>query len=288
VNLSISLNPEAVRLIGSEEGLRQFALDAFDEHHRILSSGGDAIKKNSPETAVTVVELPDRPPVCVKEFRWRGALHAAKGLFRTTQGLRTFRNGELLIGSGFLAARPMALMRDTSFGLVKSEWVIMEFIPHGLELDRYILKKISENWQPEEQHRMVRLFGRYLARLHSAGIVHADLKTCNILVKDDADQVRFFLLDYDDVRFQRSVSWRQRVKNLTQIFLSSPLSLGPPQRSRFLGEYAFHCGISGKDRKRLAKKVLKMVGNRDILYVGFQGDVRERSCRQTDSPEPRL
>ncbi|AFM25513.1 LPS kinase [Desulfomonile tiedjei] len=288
MNLSISLNPEAVRLIGSEEELRQFARDVFDEHRRILSAGGDAVKKNSLETAVTVVELPDRPPVCVKEFRWRGALHAAKGLFRATQGLRTFRNGELLIRAGFLAARPMALMRDTTFGLVKSEWVIMEFIPHGLELDRYILKRISENWEPEEQRSMVRLFGRYLARLHSAGIAHADLKTCNILVKEDADRIRFFLLDYDDVRFQRSVSWKQRAKNLTQIFLSSPLSLGPAQRSRLLGEYTFHCGIGGKDRRKLAKKVLKMVGNRDILYVGFQGDVRERTCWQANNPEPRL
>jgi serine/threonine protein kinase len=288
VNLSISLNPEAVRLIGSEEGLRQFARDAFDEHRRILLAGGDAVKKNSSETAVTVVQLPDRPPVCVKEFRWRGGLHAAKGLFRATQGLRTFRNGELLISLGFLAARPMAFMRDAAFGLVKSEWVIMEYIPDGLELDRYIVKKISENWDPEEQRRMVRLFGRYLARLHSAGIAHADLKTCNILVKEDADQVRFFLLDYDDVRFQRSVSWKQRAKNLTQIFLSSPLSLGPAQRSRLLGEYAFHCGIGGKDRKKLAQKILKMVGNRDILYVGFQGDVRERTCCQANNSEPRL
>jgi serine/threonine protein kinase len=182
----------------------------------------------------------------------------------------------------------MALVRETTAGMIKSEWVVMEFIPDGLELDRYILKKISENWQPEEQRRIVRLFGRYLARLHSAGVVHADLKTCNILVREETDQVRFFLLDYDDVRFQRSISWRQRAKNLSQIFLSSPLSLGPAQRSRFLSEYAFHCGIGAKERKRLARKVLKLVGNRDILYVGFQGDIRERSCWQANNPEPRL
>jgi hypothetical protein len=293
------VNPGAKNLTGSDDALKEFVRAAVDEHKRMISSRSGQILKDAPESAVTIVELPGRPPVCVKEFRWRGWGHASKGFFRRTQGLRAFRNGRLLIDIGFDTAFPVALIRERRLGFIRAEWVIMEFIPGALELDRYILNRISEKWTPEEQKGLVRLFGRFMAKLHSAGIFHSDLKTCNILVADgpipqglctacpwpqssdgresgtSRSGPRFFLLDYDDVRFCRGITWRQRTKNLTQLFLSTPLAIGASQRLRFLSEYAFHSGISPKDKKRLAKRILEVAGDRDILYVGFNGDIRE-------------
>ncbi len=285
--------------MGSDETLKDFVRAAVEEHQRIVSSGSGKILKNAPESAVTIVEFQGWPPFCVKEFRWRGWAHSSKGFFRRTQGLRAFRNGRLLIDSGFDTAFPVAVMRERRLGFVLTEWVIMELIPGALELDRYILTRISEQWTPEEQRGLVRLFARFMARLHSAGIFHSDLKTCNILVADGpvsqdicADcaeprgsesrrrGIRFFLLDYDDVRFCRRLTWRQRAKNLAQLFLSTPGAIGASQRLRFLTEYAFHSGIRPTERKRLAKSVLEAAGDRDILYVGFDGDIRERwRCR---------
>lgn len=269
---------------------------ALQEHRRITASGRGTILKDAAESAVTLVELPGFPPVCVKEFRWRGLAHAAKGFFRRTQGLRTFLNGGLLIDSGFGAALPLALVRERRLGFIRAEWVIMEYIPEAREMDRYLLTRMAENWTTEEQRGLARVFGRFMATLHSTGVFHSDLKTCNILVADspasqelsaeaelsgsgkawvEMRRVRFFLLDYDDVRFCRGVSLKQRTKNLTQIFLSTPLAVGAAQRLRFLSEYALHSGISPKARKDLAKLVLKAAGERDILYVGFNGDICE-------------
>lgn len=172
----------------------------------------------------------------------------------------------------------------------------MEYIPEAREMDRYLLTRMAENWTTEEQRGLVRVFARFMATLHATGVFHSDLKTCNILVSDspasqelsaDAEsngsgkawierrRVRFFLLDYDDVRFCRGVSLKRRTKNLTQLFLSTPLAIGAAQRLRFLSEYALHSGIGPKARKDLAKLVLKAAGDRDILYVGFNGDICE-------------
>lgn len=294
------MNPGARNLTASDDALKEFVRAAVDEHERIISSRSGKILKDAPESAVTIVELPGWPPVCVKEFRWRGWGHASKGFFRWTQGVRAFRNGRLLIDSDFDTAFPVALMRERRFGFVRAEWVIMELIPGALELDRYILTRMSEKWPSEEQRGLARLFGRFIAKLHSAGIFHSDLKTCNILVAEgplsheacavcaepsssnegssetlSRRGVRFLLLDYDDVRFCRGLSWKQRTKNLTQLFLSTPLAIGASQRLRFLSEYAFHSGIGPKDKKTLAKRVLEVAGDRDILYVGFNGDIRE-------------
>ncbi len=296
MSLSIAVNPEAKQLLGSSNTLEELALAAVDEHRRIISSGSGQILKNAAESAVTLVHLQGFPSVCVKEFRWRGWAHASKGFFRPTQGLRAFRNGNSLIASGFEAALPIALVRERIFGFMRAEWVIMEYVPEGRELDRYILTRISERWTSEEQRGQVRIFGRFMAKLHSAGIFHADLKTCNILVTHSAESqseqngksetsnvIRFFLLDYDDVRFCRGISLKQRTKNLAQIFLSTPLAIGATQRLRFLSEYAFHSGISAKGRKKLAKLVLETAGDRDILYVGFDGDICEK-WKRTSRP----
>lgn len=292
--VSLRIHPEAPGILESrEEDLAGFALSCIREHERFLSTNSGPILKNAPESAVTIVTLPGWPRVCVKELRWRGWGHALKGLFRPTQGLRTFRNGWRLHRQGIGVAAPLVLARRKSFGLVNSEWVIMEVIPGAVEMDRYLVKKTASAWSLEEKKGLTRLFGRFMGALHAKGIFHSDLKTCNILVSEDhqgpADNetgenpgaavyhtVRFSLLDYDDVRFVREVSQKKRVKNLVQLFLSVPVSIRAAQRLRFLSEYSLHVGIGVKERRSTAVDVLNACRGRDILFVGLSGDVREK------------
>lgn len=253
--------------------------------------------KNSPESAVTLVDVPGFPRVCVKELRWRGRLHAFKGLFRSTQGVRSFRNGWKLREAGLGVASPLALITDRRLGLVRAEWVIMEVIPGAIELDRYIVKRTADGWQPEERIALARLFGRFIGSMHGAGIFHSDLKTCNVMVSEEPAQsddppdearqaanktiasrkaLRFSLLDYDNVRFSRQVSWRQKIKNLVQIFLSTPVAIKATQRLLFLNEYALHVGLSPNEKRLAARAVIEAARGKEILYVGFEGDIREK------------
>jgi tRNA A-37 threonylcarbamoyl transferase component Bud32 len=292
--VSLKIHPEAAGILKSrEEDVREFAVSCIREHNRILSTRNGSVLKNAPESAVTIVELPGSPRVCVKELRWRGWSHALKGLFRPTQGLRTFRNGWRLQDQGVGVAAPLVLARRKRFGVVRSEWVIMEVIPGALEMDRYLVKKIASSWSLEEKRGLGRLFGRFMGSLHAKGIFHSDLKTCNILISEEHQEpadnettwnpsatvyhaVRFSLLDYDDVSFLREVPRRKRVKNLVQLFLSVPASVRAAQRLRFLSEYALHVGMGAKERRSTAVEVLNACRGKDILFVGFSGDVREK------------
>ncbi len=272
------ISPGALQILETGPfGPAEFFRRAVDEHLRILDSQRERVFKDAPETAVTLVELPGVPQVCVKEFRWRGALHACKALARPTQGLRTFVNGRRLVDMGVGAALPLALMTCTSQGLIRREWVVMETVPAGVELDRYLVRRLSEGMDYRHRRELIRQFARFLSDLHGKGIFHSDLKTCNIMVSEaDSDgTVRFFLLDYDDVRFSRSVPLRARIRNLVQVFLSTPCAFSATDRLRFLSEYCFHGDIGRSERIPLAREVMKGASGKNILYVGFHGDIEE-------------
>jgi len=91
-----------------------------------------------------------------------------------------------------------------------------------------------------------------------------------------AGTLRFSLVDYDDVTFSDIVSTKKRIKNLVQIFLSMPTAVTACDRLRFLHEYALHVGLSASERRRTALRVLKAARGKQILYVGFDGDIVEK------------
>jgi serine/threonine protein kinase len=194
----------------------------------------------------------------------------------------------LLDARGIGVARPLVLIRKKFLGIARTEWIVMEVIPGALELDRHILTRVNASWSTEERRSLVRSFGRFIGSMHGKGIFHSDLKTCNILVSDERRQrgeqpsggphplVRFSLVDYDDVSFDRYVSERKKIKNLVQIFLSTPLAIGTTDRLRFLSECALHAGMDRQHRREISRHVLEAARGRNILYVGFQGDVIEQ------------
>ena len=295
LNTTIEIHPESLGKLNLDAGeIRDFVVRCLNEHRRLLSRSTGEVLKNAPESAVTLVSLSGLPRVCVKEFRWRGWSHALKGLLRPTQGVRTFRNGWRLQNDGIPVSVPLALVREKRLGLVGSEWVVMEAVSNALELDRFLVKMTASEWTAEARRGIVRMFGRFIGSMHSKGIFHSDLKTCNVLVSEDRTRaelsedcedaapgkrcgaIRFSLLDYDDVRFSSAVPPRKTIKNMVQIFLSTPVAIRATDRLRFLGEYALHVGMTRRQRREIALEVLEASRGEKILYVSFDGDVREK------------
>ncbi len=292
--LEVVILPQASQITGvPADIIGQLISPTIKKHLEILETGRGRILKNAYETAVTIVDIEQGYTFCVKQFNDRGLSHRIKGLFRKTHGLRTFYNGSNLLLNGVPVATPLVLIRKRTGGLVSVEWIIMEFMGNYIELDRYLIRKFEQGWSKEEQKSAVRQFGRFIGSMHSKGIFHSDLKTCNIMVSEkpgnsqdncgskspqketDSVSLRFCLLDYDDVNFSHYISMRKRVKNLAQIFLSTPLLVNRVERMRFLDEYSLHAGIGMSNRRKLAQDVLRKTQGRQILYVGVKGDVIE-------------
>jgi serine/threonine protein kinase len=224
----------------------------------------------------------------MKEFRNRGWIHTAKSLFRAAPGYRSFNNGIRLEAAGIGVAGPLILSSDKTLGMVQSELLMMEVIPGALELDRYILTHFSDGRDRKERNDFINGFAEFLGNMHTMGFFHSDMKTCNVFVSKHLNpesdiREQFYLVDYDDVAIREHVPVVKRVKNLVQLFLSTPTVIGMKDRMRFLRRYAAVCRLDRREARRIASSVLKTIQNRNILFVGFDGDVIQ-DWRRPDRP----
>jgi serine/threonine protein kinase len=157
------------------------------------------------------------------------------------------------------------------------EWLIMLAVPDSKEVDRHLVARIVSQWSEQEKRNFLDVFADFLAGLHESGVFHTDLKTCNVLVYDRPHKpVKFSLLDYDDVRvFRSSVSLKRRVKNLAQLFLSTPSDIDMDDRMKFLDRYLLACSKTNIDKRRLLKMVCNRIKGKSLFYVGPEGDISE-------------
>jgi len=287
---SIQVNPSSLCIVDlSLAQIEEIATAAIYEHNRQVRSGSVNVKKDAPETSVSIVSLPGAPALCVKHFKNRGTGYTIKGIFRATHGVRAFQGGEDLFRLGFTSAPPIALIRNMRFGISFEEWLVMPIIPAAEELDRYMVKLIRRGWQIEEKLDFLNSFANFLADLHSSGVFHTDLKTCNIMVLEDTSQkqtansgascvrrIEFSLLDYDDVRVCKgAVGSKIRAKNLSQLFLSTPSVIDLDDRKKFFNQYFSSSDRLNIDKKRLLEMIFARIDGKTLLYVGPEGDISE-------------
>ena len=118
-------------------------------------------------------------------------------------------------------------------------------------------------------------FAKVIAKMHNRNVFHSDLKTCNIMVKEKDDKsFDFIFLDFDKVAFNDEISIRKRIKNLTQINLSTPGGITIADRFRFLREYLKQCDMAD-EKKTMLRGIINISKTEKKLYVSFKGDVTE-------------
>ncbi len=126
----------------------------------------------------------------------------------------------------------------------------------------------------EKRRMFINDFAKTIAKMHSQNIFHSDLKTCNIMVKEEGKSFDFTFLDFDKVAFNEKIDIRKRIKNLTQINLSTPGCITFTDRFRFLKEYLNQCNIAD-EKKTILREIINISKTEKILYVSFTGDVTE-------------
>lgn len=114
-----------------------------------------------------------------------------------------------------------------------------------------------------------------MGKMHNHNIYHHDLKTCNIMVKEEQNKTfNFTFLDFDKVSFEEEITIRKRVNNLTQMNLSTPRIFTITDRLRFLGEYLRQCSIID-EKKEILREIINLSKTEKILYVSSNGDITE-------------
>jgi len=251
--------------------------ELIEKHNSALINNDSAvIMKCDSKTALTRHAFKDKTVqnVVVKQYRVGCFGCLLKNLFRGSAGRKAWVAGNGLRVYGLNTPLPLALLEKKRSGITTGSYLIMEEVKDSLEMDRYILKNLDNRKDIKKKKALISNIANTLGEMHNHNIFHHDLKTCNIMVKENGKSFDFTFLDFDKVSFNEEITVRKRVKNLVQINLSTPRLFTLTDRLRFLNEYLDLCGITN-EKKNMMKEVASLSKTEKILYVSSQGDVTE-------------
>lgn len=170
--------------------------------------------------------------------------------------------------------------------LFRSGYVAMEDLgAQGEELDRF-LDREYDRMAFGERRRFCDDLSAFFHALLQRGVIHSDLKACNVFVLSHGLK----LLDVEDILF--AVPTEETLKRmLVQLNASVPERIALSLRLRFLVKLAEGFPL---DRKRLFRAVAKESRDKEIVYEGVSGLKREswrdrrRGFLEPSSHQPRL
>ncbi len=200
-----------------------------------------------------------------------------KNIFCNSAGKKAWIAGNGLSVYNFSTPKPLALMEKKVLGVTTNSYLVMEDVRDCLEMDRYILKNFhgkSSLSKLKKKRALINNLAETIGRMHNQNIFHHDLKTCNIMVKEKGKSPCITFLDFDKVSFEEEITILKRVKNLTQMNLSTPKLISITDRLRFLKEYLRQCSIMD-EKKNIIREIVNLSKTEKILYVSSNGDVTE-------------
>ncbi|HUJ70524.1 MAG TPA: lipopolysaccharide kinase InaA family protein [Syntrophorhabdales bacterium] len=163
--------------------------------------------------------------------------------------------------------------------LFRGGYVAMEDLGgKGEELDRF-LDREYDRMAFDRRCAFCDDLSAFLRGLFEKGVIHADLKACNVFVLSSG----FRLLDVEDIFF--GAPTEEALKRvLVQLNTSVPGRIAASLRVRFLVKLA---GGFNFDRRRMLREVAKASRDREIVYEGVSGLKKEVwQDRRQGSPSP--
>lgn len=133
----------------------------------------------------------------------------------------------------------------------------------GEELDRYV-DRIYDTASARERGLLADVFAGFLRNALKIGIVHRDLKACNVFRLDDGT---FRFLDVEDITF-READGDVLERMLLQLNTTLPKRVTARDRLRFFIRLT---ASSGLDRKLMLGNVTRKSSGREIVYQGTGG-----------------
>lgn len=130
---------------------------------------------------------------------------------RPTKASRAYENALRLIEGGFDTPAPIAYLECFSGGLIHKTYFVSLQCPYPR-----IFKEFADASDVGDRKAVVEALGRYVGRLHEAGILHKDLSIGNILFEEDEKGVHFSLVDLNRMAF-RAIDMRDGCSNFQRL-----------------------------------------------------------------------
>lgn len=238
--------------------------DIIEAYHNALASGKLTVLKRTSKEIVSVVTINHNKKefkVLLKESNYPGFLSRLRYILYKSRARKYWFAARGLKVRNIATPTALALIEKRCFGLPTQNIVLIEFTDQAFELNDYVLKNFKNELSSFEVHKkdqFIREFSQILKDLHQKGIYHADLKSNNILVKENmGGGWTFYFIDLDRVDFKHHLSFRERSNNLAQINASVADCISLCDRLKFFRNYARGTPVI-KQRKKYYQKILEI------------------------------
>jgi hypothetical protein len=233
------LVPDTINLPGklkaeSGDELSEQELTAIIIAHHAALRSGEGVLKDRQRNAVTSVRQ-GNDWFCVKEYRTCGLPDRIKDCLRRTRVRRAWNGAIHLHKQGVSSPEPVSQVKKDG-----KNYFITRFINGAIPLNLLLRKRFSGYLNRTEitaKRMMVKQLGQWLRSIHDLGIYHDDWSSKNILATQHKERWIFHLLDMESVLPRKRLTYRRRVKNLSQIS-DAPFGISPTDRMRFMIAYA--------------------------------------------------
>jgi tRNA A-37 threonylcarbamoyl transferase component Bud32 len=249
--------------------------DVLRHYENPSSSERITVLKETPKEVVSLTTVNHRGEqlkVMIKEARFLRLLNRLRYSIFKTRAKRYWIAARGLKVRGVTTPEAIACIEKRSFGLPRQTILLMEFVDQAYELNDYVLKRFSKTLSPQEVHmkdRFITECALRLRALHEKGIYHADLKSNNILVKEQSvDSWEFYFIDLDSVAFCRKLSFKERANNLAQINASVADCITLSDRLHFFKSYAQGTALV-KESKRYFQRIMEIGSKKNTQPYGL-------------------
>ncbi len=215
-------------------------------HH--LESGRALIIKNGEHRTVYRVQLA-KIATYWKHCRLNGSRAWWRDIFRGPKAKLEFDRLADLARLGIGTVLPLAWGRFDS-RWPRGSFLITQSLDDAIPLDEFLT---SHPFTAGARRMMSTSLAQYIAALHAAGVSHPDFHPGNLLVRMEANEPRYFLIDVHDIRRGKPLDDHMRLANLAQLNRWFRMRASRTDRLRFWRTYA-GSGWSSDDAAELERK----------------------------------
>lgn len=194
----------------------------------------------------------------VKQFLYRSVVDFLKHIFRPSRAMRSMKASQMLAKANLLNPEVIAMGHKKIGPFVVKSFLITESVEDAPTLSNQIATEMTV----KSKRELIRQLGETIGKMHAANISHGDLRTGNVLVKENDHNWGFYFLDNERTLQFKMLPEKLRSKNLVQISMVINKNITRTDRMRFFKSYLAENEGNIQNPKQLARKISQRTAER--------------------------